>query len=337
MSFNTADNFHRRALDFVSAANHAFGLGMNSFLNRKFLAVAAGIIFTANLFAQETNAPQGITREEVANNYLHIQEQIHESQLAIVQNQQAALDAAKSNSDALTARIGLLEKAIADQRTADTDAAHKTQQTTLFLAGAFGLAGLGIMLLMVYFQWRAFTQLAQISSQQHAALAQASAVHQLAAPGRATVETANAQLLDVVGRLEKRINELEGGQKFLPEISASGATVSVSGNSNQPNDLLSEGQKHLDANAPLKALECFDKFLTAHPERAEALVKRAAALEKLNREDEALNCYNRAIAADGSFVIAHLHKGGLLNRLRRYDEALNCYEQALLAQEKKGK
>ena len=75
--------------------------------------------------------------------------------------------------------------------------------------------------------------------------------------------------------------------------------------------------------------------MAAHPERAEALVKRAAALEKLGREEEALACYNRAIAADGTLVIAHLHKGGLLNRLRRYDEALNCYEQALLAQDKK--
>jgi tetratricopeptide (TPR) repeat protein len=234
-----------------------------------------------------------------------------------VSNQQAALDAAKSNSDALAARVQALEKAITDQRASEADAAHKTQQSTLFLAGAFGLAGLGIMLLMVYFQWRAFTQLAQISSQQHAALAQAGAVHQLAAPGRAAVESSSAQLLDVVGRLERRIHELESGQKFLPEIAAAaGTTASFSGNSNQPVDLLSEGQLHLDAGAAQKALECFDKFLSAHPGRPEALVKRAAALEKLGREGEALDCYNRAIAVDNSLVVAHLHKGGLLNQRR---------------------
>jgi tetratricopeptide (TPR) repeat protein len=177
---------------------------------------------------------------------------------------------------------------------------------------------------MVYFQWRAFTQLAQISSHQHHALSNGNAVQQLAAPGRATVETANAQLLGVVDRLERRINELESGQKMLPEIVAA-----------RPTDLLLEGQQYLDTNLPLKALECFDKFLAAHPERGEGLVKRATALEKLGRDDEALACYNRAIVVDGSLIIAHLHKGGLLNRLRRYDEALNCYEQALLAQEKK--
>jgi tetratricopeptide (TPR) repeat protein len=244
--------------------------------------------------------------------------------LDIESNQQAALDTSQSNANVLSARLKSLEQTVATQRVSDADAARKTQQLTLFMAGAFGLAGLGIMLLMVYFQWRAFTQLAEISQQQHAALNNSNAVHQLAAPGRATVESSNAQLLNVVSRLEQRITELESGQKLLPEIAVA-----------KPADLLTEGQKFLDANSPLKALECFDKYLSAHPERAEALVKRAAALEKLGREDEALVCYNRAITADSTLVVAHLHKGGLLNRLRRYDEALNCYEQALLAQDKK--
>jgi len=297
---------------------------MNLNFNRKIFAAGALLLLAARIFAADTNAPAAVTRDEVADNYLHIQEQIHASQLAIESNQQAAVDMARSNADVLTARIKSLEQTVATQRAGDADAARKTQQLTLMMAGAFGLVGLGIMLLMVYFQWRAFTQLAEISQRQHAAMANADNIHQLAAPGRATVEASNAHLLNVVSRLEQRISELESGQKLLPEIASA-----------KPSDLLTEGQSHLDANAPLKALECFDKFLAAHPERAEALVKRAAALEKLGREDEALGCYNRAIAADGTLVIAHLHKGGLLNRLRRYDEALNCYEQALLAQDKK--
>ena len=311
---------------------------MNLNFHRKFFAAVAVTFLAAQLFAADTNAPAvappGITRDEVAQNYLHIQEQIHESQLAVQKSQQlameiqqAALDAAKTNSDALSTRIQSLEKVIADQRVSDADAARKTQQSTLFMVGAFGLAGLGILLVMVYFLWRAFTQLAQISAQQHMAIAQAGAVQQLAAPGRATVEASSAQLLDVVSRLEQRIQELESGQKLLPEVVAPKPSAS---------DLLSTGQKFLDDNAPQKALEAFDKFLATNPDRADAIVKRAAALEKLGREDEALASYNRAITADGTLVIAHLQKGGLLNRLRRYDEALNCYEQALLAQEKKG-
>ncbi len=299
---------------------------MNSFLNRKLSLICVAIVASARLLAADTNATPAITRDEITANYLHIQEQIHEAQIAIQQTQQAALEAAQSNANVLAARLQSLEKSVADQRAGEAEAARKTQQLTLFMAGAFGLAGLGIMLLMVYFQWRAFTQLAQISQQQHTALAQANGMQSLTMPGRAMVESSNTRLLDTVSRLEQRIHELEGGQKTLPLPEAPPA---------KPVDLLLvEGQKHLDANLPLKALECFDNFLITQPERAEALVKRAAALEKLGREDEALASYNRAIAKDTTLVIAHLQKGGLLNRLRRYDEALESYERALQAQEK---
>ena len=297
---------------------------MNLKFNRKMLATAAGLLLAAGIFAQDTNGPAAITRDELANDFLQLQVQLHATQLALQQNQEAGMADAQSNATVLAAQLQSLAQSVARQRASDADAARKTQQLTMFMAGTFGLAGLGIMLLMVYFQWRAFTQLAQVSGRQHAALAPADAVHQLAAPGRATVEASTAQLLNVVDRLEQRINELESGQKLLPEI----------GNL-KPVDLLTEGQKNLDANLPQKALECFDQFLSAHPDRADALVKRAAALEKLGRDDEALAGYNRAIALDNTLVIAHLHKGGLLNRLRRYDEALNCYEHALVGQEKK--
>src|ERR1019366_102203 len=226
---------------------------MNLNFYRKFLAVVGGVLLAARIFAADTNAVPGLTREEVADNYLHIQEQIHASQLAIEQNQQAAVDAAKSNAAALAVRLQSLEQTVAAQHGSDAEAARRTQQLTLFLAGAFGLAGLGIMLLMVYFQWRAFTQIAQISSHNQLALENAGAVHQLAAPGRATVESSNARLLDVVGQLEKRINELESGQKLLPEIATA-----------KPHDPLAETQKFLDANQPQLALEAVDKFLAAH-------------------------------------------------------------------------
>lgn len=299
---------------------------MNLIFYRFCLVVSTCIFLTANLApAGDTNAPATITKDEVMQNYLHIQEQIHESQAAIERSQLAAANAAKSNADALAARLQSLEQSVAAQRTADAESARKTQQLTLFLAGAFGLAGLGVMVLMVYFQWRAFTQLAQISSQPHPAIANVSAgVHELAAPGRATVESSNARLLDVVGQLEKRIQELEGGQAFLP-----GTSVTKTG------DLLAEAQKSLDANQPQPALDFLEKFLEGDPGNADALVKKAIALEKLGRMNEALSFCDRAIAMDGTLVLAHLHKGGLLNRLRRYDEALDCYESALQAQDKK--
>jgi tetratricopeptide (TPR) repeat protein len=288
------------------------------------------LAFAAALLAlparAQTNSPAVTNNDMVMNGYLQIQEQLHATQMAIEDIRAAGAVDAKRNADAIAARLESLEQSVAAQRNADTESARRTQQLTLLLAGAFGLAGLGIMALMFYFQWRAFTRIAEISAQQNAALANAGAVHQLAAPGRAAVATSNSRLLDVVGQLERKIIELENGSSLLVE--AAGA---------KPLDLLAEGQTLLDAGQPHKALEVFDRLLAMHPDHAETLVKKSAALEKLGRLPAALDACDRAIARDDGFTLAFLQKGGLLNKLSRHDEALDCFEQGLLAQKKKAK
>jgi tetratricopeptide (TPR) repeat protein len=287
------------------------------------LVLAATWLAVAPANAQ-TNVATVFTNDAVANGYLQIQEQLHATRMAIEANSLVAAEDARKNADALAARLQSLEQTVSAQRATDAEAARKTQQLTLLLAGVFGLAGLGILLLMVYFQWRAFSQIAQISAQQHAAIANAGAVHQLAAPGRAAVEVSNARLLDVVSQLEKKISDLENGGRLLAAAPGVKAT-----------DLLAAGQRFLDANQPQPALEAFDHFLAAQPDHAEALAKKAAALEKLGRLNEALACCDLAIGKNGGITVAWLQKGGLLNKLNRHAEAIDCFEQALLAQEKK--
>jgi tetratricopeptide (TPR) repeat protein len=269
-----------------------------------------------------TNAPN----DSVANGYLQVQEQLHATRLAIEENRAVAADEAKKNAEVLAVRLQSLELAVAAQRNSDMEAARKTQQLTLLLAGAFGLVGLGIMLLMVYFQWRAFAQIAQISAQQNVMLANANAVHQLAAPGRATVEVSNARLLDVVSELEKKIHNLESGGHLLAEKATA-----------KPVDTLAVGEKLLETGEPQKALAAFEKLLQREPHHAMALHKKAAALEKLGRLEAALVCADQAITADNSLTMAYLQKGGLLNKLNRHPEALDCFEQALAVQDKKGR
>ena len=290
------------------------------------MTVSAGLLLAANIFAADTNLPAVFTNDTLANAYLQIQEQLHATQLAIEANRQVAEDAARKDSAVLAARLQSLEKTVELQRANDAETARKAQQLTVIVAGGFGVAGLGVLLLMVYLQWRMFTQVAQISAQQQMALANAGAVHQLAAPGRATVEVSNARLLDVVSQLEKKIQALESGNRLLAEP-AGGKT----------SDPLADGQKFLDANQPQKALEIFEQFLAAQPDHAGALAQKAAALEKLGRLNEALTCCDQAIAKNGAFTPAWLQKGGLLNKLNRHAEAIDCFEQALQAQEKKAK
>ena len=186
------------------------------------------------------------------NGYLQIQAQLHATQLQIEQSRAEAAAEARRNADAMAARIQSLEQTVAAQRAAAAD----TARLTLNFAGVFALAGLCVLLLMGWFQWRAFSQLAEISSRHGAALAAVQGVHQLAAPGRATVEVSNARLLDIVGQLEKKILELESGGRLLAGPAAKSA------------DPLAEGQKWLDAGDARKALECFEKILSAQPENA---------------------------------------------------------------------
>src|SRR5882724_492100 len=297
---------------------------MKSGFLKFFSAVCITALFATKSFAAETNAaPATVNTNDIVNAYVQLQAQLHTTQLQIEQSRQEAAEAAQRNTDAMNARIAQLEQTLATQRAADTDLARRMQQLTFYLVGTVGLAGLAVFLLVGYFQWRALSQLAEIASSHSAALGTVAGVHQLAAPGRATVEVSNARLLDIVGQLEKKILDLESGGRLLAQPAA------------KSTDLLADGQKILDANEPQLALEYFDKLLSTQPQNADVLAKKASALEKLGRVDEALEFCDRAIAANGSLVVAYLQKGGLLNRLARYDDALKCYEQALLAQEMK--
>jgi len=328
---------------------------MNIVSRLNILLVCVGVLGGARGFTAETDLvspPQSTAAptQAMVNGYLQIQEQLHATLLAIETNRLQAEAEAATNAAVLTARIQALEQTIADQRASEIEAARKTQQLALFMAGAFGLIGLSIMLLMVYFQWRVFTQLIKITARQPSALALGNnralplveAAGELAASGRAAVESSNTRLLGVVDRLEKRVLELEqiaraplADPAAPPSAKENGAPPEADDREECVANLITEGQSLLSANEPQKALECFDVALQLQPKHAEALVKKASALEKLGRLDDAIACYDHAIEADGSMTIAYLHKGGLFNRMARYDEALRCYEQALQTQEKK--
>jgi tetratricopeptide (TPR) repeat protein len=323
---------------------------MNALFRLNILMVCAGLAFGARTFADETNSAASSMPSDVVNGYLQIQAQLHDTQLTIEKNRQQAEAEAQRNADAMAARIADLQQTIATLRASELAATQKTQQLTLFLAGAFGTIGLGVILLMAYAQWRTVTRLVELSSLPMRAPAlgngrslpmlESDAKH--ASPARTAVELSNARLLGVVERLEKRILELEHTACVPLKTTISTAVNGQNGSPAALNDsdervasLLAEGQSLAGTNKPEKALNCFDEALGLQPKHAEALVKKGGALEKLGRLDEAIACYDRALEANDGMTIAYLHKGGLFNRMARYDEALQCYEQALRTQEKK--
>lgn len=337
---------------------------------RSAAALAATLAFSPlnSPAADATNSTAGgletTNAQEVMRSYLQLQEQLHQTQLAVEENRKEARETAARSAEALTGRLQAIEQALASQRGRELESMQSTNRVMVAVAGSFATLGFVAMVLMAYFQWRTVNGLAEIS----AALPTARALG--AGPAFAALgagdahlmaggpaEQSNLRLLGAMEQLEKRLYDLEhtsrptltrmaepdspsanetdepastnGGSQASP-IDASGAAegdrVSV---------LLGKGQSMLHLDNAEGALGCFEEALALEPNNADALVKKGAALERLQRLSEAIECYDRAIAANNSMTIAYLHKGGLFNRMERYNEALECYELALRTQEKK--
>jgi tetratricopeptide (TPR) repeat protein len=323
---------------------------MNARSLRNFLIIFACATLSVRISASETNAmasaeaPAITVQTQINNGYLQIQEQLHDTQLAIERNRKQAEAAAKQSADEMAARITALQQALNDQRTSEMEMMQKMQQFMLILAGVFGTIGLLIVLLMAYLQWRTVARLVELSTLHAAEFGLGNGRVSPSLAAGASVEQSNARLFGMVDQLEKRILELKQATRpplkepalaAVPAPEANGEAKLAGDRDECVANLVAEGQSLLVANEPQKALECFDVALGLNPNHADALVKKGGALEKLGQLDEAITCYNHAIEADGAMTIAYLHKGGLFNRMARYDEALHCYEQALRTQEKK--
>lgn len=304
-----------------------------TYLNLLNFLVALSFFWGIRSFGDETNAVS-FSNTDAVNALLQIQSQLHETQMTVESNRQQTAVALQHNADALVSDIELLERNIADQ----AQSAHKVEQTVLVVA-AVGMLALLIVVIMVSLQLRTATRLIELAMAPGAVngarpLPTVEAAAALPPSARAALEFSNARLLGVIERLEKRILELEH-TAHTPLAENNNSIKIETPDERRVADLIVEGQLFLDTNKPEKALICFEEALNVQPELADALIKKASALEKLERMDDALACYDRAIDAEDAATTALLQKGGLLNRLSRYEEALQCYERALRTQEKK--
>jgi tetratricopeptide (TPR) repeat protein len=302
--------------------------------------------------------PEETNSTETLRSYLQLQEQMHGLQLAIEENRKQADAAAARNAASVAERLQSMEQSLAIQRARDLDTVRNSNRLMLLVAGTFCVVGLLAMMLMAY-QWRTVGRLAELSSlPPRRLLGPGTSLERLAHPegpllGIDVAEQSNRRLIGALDRLEKRIFELEQSgysplntlgpanhnsqtDSALPVQALAGAapTSGAVPDSGPINLKVGKGQSLLNLDRPEEALACFEEVLAVEPAHTEALLKKAAALERLRKLPEAIDCYDRAIAADGSLTIAYLYKGGLFNRMERYGEALECYEKALRAQDK---
>ena len=300
---------------------------------------------------------ESMTSSDAFRSYLQLQEQLHETQLAMERAVRETELATLKSAAILSNRLQAIEQSVELQR------AHELNivRDMMLIAGAFVVIGVCALLMTSYFHWRAVSRLGEIA----AALPYSRGLENMpalaaltAADGKVLTEQTNGRLLGAIERLEKRIAELEHGgtqnltngsaakrtqeivapaPEPLPEISLTQAqtkTATGADRSETVTALMAKGQTLLSADQADQAVACFDEALSLNPRDTELLVKKGDALEKLRRTKEALECYDRALAIDSSMTVAYLHKGGLLNRVERFDEAMQCYEQALRTQDK---
>jgi tetratricopeptide (TPR) repeat protein len=279
-----------------------------------------------------------------------IQEQLQATHLALEQNRQEARQAAAQNAEALSNGLQVLQQTFSAQRAQETEARQRSDQARqrtnkvmLVWAGTFAGLGVAALVLLTFFQRGAAKQLAEISNALPLRLGPGRAAEVIAlgpgdwrlAPG-GRADQPNVRLLGAIEQLDKRLLEFRGtispngngDAAVAPQAGPAKEPAETQGNARIPG-LLNRAHSMLNLGQPDAALVCFDEVLSLVPDHAEALVRKGAALERLQRLNEAIACYDRAIAADGSLTIAYLHKGGLCNRLERFKEALECYEKAL--------
>jgi tetratricopeptide (TPR) repeat protein len=294
-----------------------------------------------------------IGNQESLRSNLQIQEQLHDTLLAIEKSRQEAEVAAARNAELLEARLSLMEKTLAQQRGDELREIEHSDRMMVIGAGAFAAVGFLVLLAAAILQWtganRLVTLAASLPANHAAPMLGSGETHLLASQA---LEQANARFLSIIESLEQRIHSMEltgPTPHHLPETStANGDTTNGAVALTEPEAtpsgdtekgeavrlLLAKGQTLLKLDQPQSALECFDEVLALDGAHADALVKKGAALERLQRLDEAIECYDLALARDNSMTMAYLYKGGVFNRLERYTEALACYEQALKSQQK---
>jgi tetratricopeptide (TPR) repeat protein len=321
-------------------------------------AARAALVFPVLLFATAVTAQVDMTNEpgaqakaplqemsgEVMQSFLHLQQQVHATQLAVERSRLEAEVASTRNLEALNARLKIVETAL-DQAQRDSSSAlleagqqiQESNRQTLLLAGLFATAGFLALAVTGWLQWRTTARLGSLAAPSGFPPFLSLPPGEVGPGVRTTAQAASLQLKDALGRLEHRLFELESGRP-LPHTVGSGPSDSAAPSNESSSaaaltTLIREGEALLAKEDAEKAILHFDAILSKHPGHPEVLLLKGAALERLRRDQDAIDCYDQAIQADKNLTMAYLHKGGLYNRMERFSEAMECYEQALRVQE----
>src|SRR5215469_10216924 len=114
----------------------------------------------SSLKAADTNSSSAAPPEassasnEALRAYLQLQEQLHETQLAIERGRQDEQAAAAQDSMTLSNHLQAIEQTLLVQRAGEVADTQRTNHLLLVFIGFFAVGGFAAALLTAYFQWR---------------------------------------------------------------------------------------------------------------------------------------------------------------------------------------
>ena len=301
-----------------------------------------------------------LSQAELLRSYLQMRDQLHATQLAVVNNRVEAETAARAQVAAITEKLEAIKAVMATERerhqseTQRLQAERERQQleeqrsirTVLWAAAAFGGLGLLAMLIMPLFQWRAITRMAEVATSRPALPSPSSHAWVADENGGGTDQTvvrSNQRLTAVVERMEQRILELEHtavpplpiGSTSLPigSDSARRSPVAVTDEPDLPRRN-GHGTDHSPSIGAAPDHTARNGGAADHAAQITLLLAKARALATTNRAQEAVACYDEILKLDPNHPEALVKKGAALERLMRNEEAIRCYDRAIAVDEK---
>lgn len=193
------------------------------------LSVAVGISglqaqSTPPATSTKTTPTEEMGQVELTEAYRTMREQLRATQAAIVNNRFEAEASARAQTAAVTAKLEAMNAVLAAERKAHQAENDRMQferenqqaeiqrsnRSVIWIATAFGSAGLAAMLFAALFQWRAISRMADVVDRR-VALPDSSEYNSLPAPTSSSqaIALSTQRLMSTIERMERRIKELE--------------------------------------------------------------------------------------------------------------------------------
>jgi tetratricopeptide (TPR) repeat protein len=302
--------------------------------------------------AARADGLDALSQAELLKAYLRVQDELHATQLAIVNNRVEADAAARAQTAAVTEKLDVLRASLEAEREhqrierqqAEVERERERNESArrgralLWIAGVFGGVGLLAILVAPFLQARALNRFVERTRGLPMAPLESRTAF-LPAGGLESaekiVEQSNQRLLSVIDRMEQRIFELEHASApaaLKPPVAAHTAGGATNSGGHLPNASGVRREKTGGAASgmvsPLEA--------SAEPaDNIPLLLGRGRLLVEAGRSREALGCYDEILRLDAANAEALVRKGVALEHLKRDEDALACYDLAIRADRRK--